>query len=259
MDHRLKYTTEYIQTDFGHLAYHYAGNIAASKVFVHVGGVFDGAMSYSHELFKNANDGLLRIFVDVRAHGSSTRIAEFPSITERTKDLETILDSVYAKFPNINDVYLSAYSQGAVIALNYLTGLSSNHKIRKLFLISPRTNASEFKRWFTKELEMLDEEKQDYVTKKYNSKGFYVYTKEFFEDLDRIDLKSKLNLIHTDIEVFTGLKDQLTPYNEIKDFFSGYTNGKVTYNIYKSFDHILNEKQFDLIWKRIYKVSNKNI
>lgn len=213
---RSDYTTYHIETPFGHLAVHYKGNINSSRAFVFIHGHIESALENDSYSIFNKNDGELKILLDIRSHGSSTRSRTYPTISDRCEDLDTFLLHIQSVFPNLEKVHLIGYSQGGSTVLHYLLNeYKGKEMLGDTYLFAPRLDMKAYMKWFDKEIQHLNDTGNVIFDKRYSSKGILTYHKKFIDEFSDINFYDVINNLSINTYIIRGTEDHLLTRDEV--------------------------------------------
>lgn len=226
---RSDYKTNFIFTSFGQLAFHAKGSHLATKVFVFLHGHINTAFEYgNYHYFDQAGADSLSIFLDHRWHGSSTRTRDYPTISERAEDIDLLLERLVEDYPSLKQIYLVGYSQGGSVLLYYLLSeYKHKHLVNKAFAIAPRLDLIDYLSWLSEGISEMEESQTNSFQKKYKSKGYFTYTKDYVDEFRRINFFEISKQINIPVTLIRGDRDELITKEELiklqslnKDFIS---------------------------------------
>lgn len=214
---RSDYKTNFIFTDFGQLAFHKKGNQQATKAFIFLHGHINTAFEYgNYHYFENGVESSLHIFLDHRWHGSSTRIENYPTISQRAEDIDLLLTKLVEDYPQLQQVYLVGYSQGGSVLLYYLSSdYKFKHLVTEAFAIAPRLNLKDYLIWLSEGINEMEKNHQDSFQKKYKSKGYFTYTRSYIDEFREIDFFKICTSIDMPVVLIRGDKDELITKEEL--------------------------------------------
>lgn len=213
---RTDYKTIYINTDFGHLAVHYKGDITSENAMLFLHGHIETAIEHGTYQFFDGDDNNLKILVDHRWFGCSTRIEKYPSLSERCEDIDIVIDFIYKHFSSVKNLNVVAYSQGATVLLLYLSrNFKQKHRISNAFALAPRLNLKEYLQWFQKNIDEIKNTGKEYSNKVYRSKGILRISKAFLQDYIDIDIFETVKSITCPTYIIRGELDDIVSKDEV--------------------------------------------
>lgn len=253
---RKGYQTHIIETPEGHIAAHYKGNVLSKRAFVFIHGHIDSAMeNQSHQIF-NEDDSELKFHLDLRCHGSSTRTPTYPTLSERSKDIERFIFNTRNKFPEIDKFYFIGYSQGASTLLYYLLNdFLGKEYIGNTFLFAPRLDLKIYLNWFDKEVSKITELGEEKFDKKYRSKGILSYNKKYVEEFSNTDFYKDIYKLDVTSYLIRGGNDDLISRDEVERLIK--LNPKfLKYIEIDGLTHYPTIKQFEMIYGLIVELAD---
>lgn len=245
---RSDFITHHIATEFGALACHIKGSRQADRAIIFLHGHVDTAMENGNYRIFDSDDDVIKILLDHRWHGSSTRTRFYPSISERSEDLNILLGELPKFLPSINKVDVIGYSQGGSVLLYFLLNdFEQKRKVDSAFLLAPRLDLKSYLKWFHKEREKMEIAGETQFAKRYKSKGYVVYNTKYLEEFATINyfeildnLQTKTTLLRGDADDFltakeahklVNLNEEYLKYIEIKGL-SHYPKPEQWHDIY---------------------------
>ncbi|MBL8014772.1 MAG: alpha/beta hydrolase [Candidatus Doudnabacteria bacterium] len=252
---RRDYITKHIYTDFGSIAYHFKGPKMADTAIIFLHGHFDSALeNRSYHLF-DQNDEVLKIFLDHRWHGSSTRTKFYPSLSERAEDIDILIESILISFPSIANLHIAGYSQGGAVLLYYITGdQSQKSKLNSVFIIAPRIRLRDYLKWFSKDIDEMERLGKKDFTKKYRSKGLVKYNGKYLKEFSEINLYDLVSKLKVPSVLIRGTEDDLITKEEATRLIN-LSNNSMAYHEISDLGHNPDPKH----WNKIYKYIKRSI
>lgn len=223
---RSDYKTNFVFTNFGQLAFHVKGPQGSSRAFIFLHGHLNTAFEYgNYNYFDIVDENSMHIFLDHRWHGSSTKQQFYPTLSERSQDIDLLVTNLNQQYPNIKEYYLVGYSQGGSVLLRYLSDtFQSNKLITKAFAIAPRLDLNDYLKWLEEGITEMKTKGTTSFKKKYKSKGYISYTREYVSEFENLDLSSLVQGVSTPISLIRGDRDELILKEELVSLASLNSN-----------------------------------